>query len=118
MSDHNTAAFIFDLFLSLGIVLAVYKLIANSLKGLLDGVIRMPEGTTFYMRALLLVLLCAALSKTIAGIHEKPEAHAIEYVWAVAGHLSDVLESICLTVLAYVAFLTVLVAVLKRQNEQ
>jgi hypothetical protein len=52
------------------------------------------------------------------GIHEKPEAHAIEYVWAVAAHLSDVFQDTLMVLLAYVLVVTVLVVVLRFKNGQ
>ena len=102
----------------LGVALLVYRLIGPSLRGLLDKTIRIPEGAAFYMRALVLILFCLALSKVVTGVQLKPDAHAIEYVWAVGSHLSDVLESVFGALLAYVAFVTILVVVLRPKNEQ
>jgi len=118
MPSHNTLAFFCDLVLSVGVVFLVYKLIAPSLRELLDKIIRMPEGTAFYLRALALVLVCLALSKVIVGIHLKADAHVIEYVWAVASHLSDVLENVFTALLAFVVVVTVLVVVLRPKNGQ
>ena len=118
MTAYNAAAFLCDLILSVFFAFLVYKLIAPSLRGLLEKIIRLPEGTAFYMRALALVLTFLALSKALVGIHEKPEDHAIEYVWAVAGHLSDVLESAFMVLLVYVVVVTVLVVVLRSKNGQ
>jgi hypothetical protein len=118
MPSHNTLAFLCDLILSVGVVLLVYKLLAPSLRELLDKIIRIPEGTAFYMRALALVLVCLALSKVIVGINLKSDAHAIEYVWTVGSHLSDVLENVFTTLLAFVVVVTVLVVVLRPKNGQ
>jgi hypothetical protein len=118
MFSHNSLAFVCDLLLSVGIVFLVYKLIASSLRELLDKIIRIPEGTTFYLRALALVLICLALSKVVVGISLKSDAHVIEYVWAVGSHLSDVLENVFTTLLAFVVVVTVLVVVLRPKNGQ
>jgi hypothetical protein len=40
----------------------------------------------------------------------------MEYVWAAAGHLSEVFESLAINLLIYVALITVLVVVLKPKN--
>ena len=113
MPAYNAAAFLLDVLLSVGIVVLIYKSISQSLRGLLDKVIRMPEGTSFYMRALVLVLLCIVLSKVVTGIHLKPEAHFMEYVWALANDISGVFESLFATLLVYVGVVTLLVVVLK-----
>ena len=118
MPAYNAIAFLFDLCLSAGIVFLVYKLIGKSLRELLDKVIRIPEGTTFYLRALAVILLCVALSKVLTGVHQKPDAQFMEYVWAVAGDISGVLENLFGALLAYVAIVTVLVVVLRPKNEQ
>ena len=118
MPAYNAAAFLSDLILSLVVVVLIYTLIAPSLRGLLEKVIRLPEGTAFYMRALGLVLACLALSRTIVGIQQKPEAHAIEYVWAVAAHLSEVFQDTLMVLLAYVLVVTILVVVLRFKNGQ
>jgi hypothetical protein len=118
MPAYNAVAFLFDLFISIGIVLLVYKLIGKSLRELLDKVIRMPEGTAFYMRALVLIFLCVVLSKIITGVHQKPDAHFMEYVWAVAGDISGVFENLFATLLVYVGVVTVLVVVLRPKNER
>lgn len=117
MPAYNAAAFLFDFLVSVVIILIIYKLIGPSLSELLDKVVRIPAGTSFYMRALLLVLFCTALSKVVSGIHQKPEAHFMEYVWAVATDISGVFDSLILIILVYVAVVTILVVVLKPKNE-
>lgn len=118
MPAYNAAAFLFDMLISVGIVLALYSLLGKNLRELLDKVIRLPAGSTFYMRALVLMLLCGAFSKVISGVHQKPDAHFMEYVWAVAADMSGVFDNMLLILLAYVAIVTVLVVVLRPKNEQ
>lgn len=117
MPAYNAVAFFFDVVISVGIALAFYTLLGKSLRELLDKVIRLPAGSAFYMRALVLVMLCGALSKVISGIHQKPEDHFIEYVWAVARDVSNVFDNLFVILLIYVAIVTVLVVVLKPKNE-
>jgi hypothetical protein len=118
MPAYNATAFLFDLFVSVGIVLILYKLLGNSLKELLDRVIRLPAGTIFYVRAFVLILLCGSFSKVISGVHQKPDAHFMEYVWAVAHDISEVFDNLFVILLVYVAIITVLVVVLRSKNEQ
>ncbi|HEV2196339.1 MAG TPA: hypothetical protein VGR55_12220 [Candidatus Acidoferrum sp.] len=118
MPAYNAVAFFFDVAISVGIVLALYALLGKSLRELLDKTVRLPAGSSFYMRALILILLCTALSKVINGIHQKPDAHFMEYVWAVAGDISNVFENVFGVLLAYVAIVTILVVVLKPKNGQ
>ncbi len=117
MPAYNAVAFLFDLLISVGIVLLIYTLLGKSLRELLDKVIRLPAGTTFYMRALVVVLLFGALTKVISGIHQKPSDHFIEYVWAVTRDVSNVFDSLILILMIYVAIVTILVVVLKPKNE-
>lgn len=117
MPAYNAVAFFFDVAISVGIVFALYNLLGKSLQELLDKVMRLPAGSTFYMRALILIMLFGALSKVISGIHQKPDAHFMEYVWAVAGDISNVLDNLLLILLGYVAIVTVLVVVLRPKNE-
>jgi len=118
MPAYNAVACFLDVVISVGIVLALYALLGKSLRELLDKTIRLSAGSIFYMRALILVLLCTALSKVLNGVHQKPEAHFIEYVWAVAGDISNVFDNLFGVLLAYVAIVTILVVVLKPKNEQ
>jgi hypothetical protein len=114
---YNAAAFLFDLVISVTVILIIYNLLGKSLRELLDKVIRLPAGTAFYMRAFFLILFCAALSKVVSGVHQKPDAHFMEYVWAVATDISGLFDSLILTLLAYVAAVTILVAVLRPKSE-
>jgi len=118
MPAYNAAAFVLDVLLSVIIVWLIYKSIRQQLEELLNKVIRIPEGTAFYMRAFVLVLLCIVLSKVVSGIHLKPEAQFMEYVWAVAGDISGVFEDLFATLLVYVGFVTLLVVVLKPKNDK
>jgi len=118
MPAYNAIAFLFDLLISVGIVALIYKSIAPRLRELLDKVIRLPEGTAFYMRALVLALLCTVLSKVVTGIQLKPEDHFMEYVWAVGRDISGVFDNLFAMLLVYVGVVTILVVVLKPRNDK
>ncbi|SRR5258708_1781019 len=113
MPTYNAVAFLFNLLISVGIVLLIYTLLGKSLRELLDKVIRLPAGSTFYMRALVLLLLCGALPKVISGVHQKPDAHFMDYVWAVARDISNVFDNLIVILLIYMGIVTILVVVLK-----
>jgi|SRR5690242_3370560 hypothetical protein len=117
MPAYNAVAFFFDLVIAVGIVLLLYTLLCKSLRELLDRVIRLPAGSTFYIRALVVVLLAGALTKVISGIHQKPGDHFMEYVWAVARDVSNIFDNLIVILLVYVAIVTILVVVLKPKNE-
>lgn len=117
MPTYNAVAFFLDLVISVGIVLLLYTLLGKSLSELLDKTIRFPAGRTFYMRALGVALLSGALTKVISGIHQKPDDHFMEYVWAVARDISNVFDNLIVILLVYVGIVTILVVVLKPKNE-
>ena len=116
MPAYNAAAFVVDCVIGVGIALAVYAWLQSSLRQLLNNVIKMPAGTSFYLRSLALILLCSALTKVITGIHMKPEAHVVEYVWAVASDIGGVFENLFAALLVYLALITILVVVLRPKD--
>ncbi len=116
MPARNAAAFAFDIVFGVGIALVVYALLRSSLRKLLDNVIGLPEGTEFYLRSLVLILLSLALNKVITGVHMKPEAHFMEYVWAVASDISGVFENLFVALLVYLGLITILIVVLRSKN--
>jgi hypothetical protein len=116
MPAYNAAAFAFDLVLGVGIALIVYALLRNSLRKLLGNVINMPEGTEFYLRSLALILVSLALARVMGGEHMKPEAHFMEYVWAVASVISGVFDNLFVALLIYLGLITVLIVVLRPKS--
>jgi len=116
MHAHNGAAFVVTFVIGIGVALVLYALLRNSLRELLNSVVRMPEGTAFYLRSLVLIFLFAAVSKVLVQFDLKPEAHFMEYVWAAAARVSDLFENLAIYLLIYLGLVTVLVAVLKPKN--
>lgn len=115
---YNLLGFAVLVVLSVAIALLIYRLLCEDLRGLLSPTLRIPAGTSFYLRALLIVLLFAALAGSIGKEFSlKPEAHFIEYLWSVNSGLKDVLQNSLLSLLGYLVLITVLVATLKPKNE-
>ncbi len=116
MPAYNAVAFAVAFAIGVGIALIVYALLRRDLRELLANVIALPAGTTFYLRAFVLVLLFVALARAVAPMELKPEARFMQYVWAVASSLSGVFESLFYALLAYLGIVTILVVVLKARH--
>ena len=116
MPTYNAIAFAFDFVIGVGIALVTYKLLRSNLKELLNGLIDVPGGAVFYLRAFLLILLGVALNKVVTGIHMKPDAYFMEYVWAVASDISGIFENLFVVLLVYLGLITVLVVALRPKH--
>ncbi|MBZ5659525.1 MAG: hypothetical protein LAO08_03895 [Acidobacteriia bacterium] len=116
MPFYNAIALVFDLVLAVGIAFLIYGLLQKSLRELLNHVVQLPEATTFYLRAFILILACVAFGRVITGIHMKPDARFMEYVWAVASDISAVFQDLFIALLVYVGLITVVVVVLRPKN--
>jgi len=98
--------------------LSVTVLVRKNLRTLLDEVIKLPSGTTFYSRVFGTGLLFIALSAAFdVPFDMKPDAATMEYVWKVADGLSSALSMTCLFLTAYLLLVTILVAVLKGRHD-
>jgi len=116
---HNLAGFVILLLLSLGLTFVIWAAVSKSLRGLLNEVVKLPAGTTFYLRTLLIGLLLAAAAGGIGTVFNlKADDHFMEYVWKVASGLESVCEYFFGFLLGYLALVTVLVAVLRSRHEQ
>jgi uncharacterized membrane protein len=119
MNPYNLAGFVILLALSLLLTFAIWALVSKSLESLLSQALKLPEGTTFYLRSFLLGLLLAALAGALGTTFNlKPGDPFMEYVWKVAAGLQEVCEFFFAFLLAYLALVTVLVAVLRAKHEQ
>jgi len=115
---YNLLGFAVLVVVSAGLALLVYGLLREDLRGLLGAALKVPGGVSFFLRALLIVLLYSALAGAIGKEFSlKPDAHFIEYVWSINSGLKDVIQNSLLSLLAYLVLITVLVAVLKPKNE-
>jgi uncharacterized integral membrane protein len=119
MSAHNFAGFVILLALLLLVTFAIWALVSKSLQGLLNQALKLPDGTTFYLRSFLLGLLLAAFAGGLGTTFNlKPGDPFMEYVWRVAAGLHEGCEYFFAFVLGYLALVTVLVAVLRAKHEQ
>ena len=104
--------------LTLAGALSVTFLVRKNLRELLDEILNLPSGTTFYSRVFGIGLFFIALSAAFdVPFDLKPEAAAMEYVWKVADGLSSALGMTCLFLAAYLLLVTILVAVLKGRDD-
>jgi len=115
----NISGFVVLFIISIAISLIVYALARESLRSLLDEVVKLPSGTTFYIRLFLIGLVFIALSSALdKEFALKKEAAFMEYVWKVADGLSNVFGYICLYILGYLTLVTILVAVLRHRHDK
>lgn len=116
---NNICAFVVLFSISLGTAAVVYAVVSKSLGTLLDEVIRLPSGTTFYLRLFLTGLVLIAFSSVLKTTFDLKVGSAfMEYVWKVAGGVSSTFGDTCLFLLGYLVVVTVLVAVLRRRDDQ
>lgn len=115
----NVLAFVIALALGAGVAFAIYLLLRRSAIALLDEVIGLPAGTTFYFRVLCLCVFLAAATGVLGGVFDlKPEARFMEYVWRVAAVLSSTCTWLLMALLVFLSAMTVLVAVLRRHDQR
>jgi len=104
------------LILAGGAAWGVYALTQQSLRGLLDGVVRRSAATQFFSRAFLICLLFAGLSAALDNPWDPSSgAAAMEKVWGAMNALSAVAMSMLIVLLCYLVIISVLVAALGRR---
>jgi hypothetical protein len=119
MTSHNLAGFVILLLISFGLAYAIWASVAKSLQGLLNQVLQLPDGTTFYQRTFLIGLLLAVAAGGIGTVFNlKAGDPFMEYVWKVAAGLEGVCQYSFGFLLGYLLLITVLVAVLRARHEQ
>ena len=107
------------LLLSVGITIVLYVQLRSSLQKLLAQCIRVPEGTTFFLRSFFVGLLLVTLGQGLGRTFEhKPGAKFMEYVWSAASVLSDVFLGLYLAIGLTVILVTILVATLKPNHDK
>ncbi len=115
----NISGFVVLLTISFAISLFVYGLACKSLRNLLDEVVKLPSGTTFYMRLFLIGLIFIALSSALDTVFALKEGSAfMEYVWRIADGLSSVFGITCLFITGYLLLVTILIAVLRHRHDK
>ncbi|MBN2120544.1 MAG: hypothetical protein JW734_05775 [Candidatus Omnitrophica bacterium] len=115
----NILSFLALAILSFGGCFLIYILIEKSLRHLLDEVIKLPSGTTFYLRVFSISLTLLILSTLLeVKFTFTEQTRFMEYVWRIASGVSTISGYICLFLLGYLLLVTILVAALRRRNEQ
>jgi drug/metabolite transporter (DMT)-like permease len=117
MAAYRTFASLITLALGAGIAWVVYGILSKSLRELLNQVIRIPAGTTFYLRSLALIVAFISLSKFVISPSDT-QTHFMDYVWLVATAIGEAFENLAYVVLVYLVLITVVVVVLKPKNER
>jgi uncharacterized membrane protein len=119
MTSHNLAGFVVLLLISFGLALVIWAAVSKSLQGLLNQVVKLPDGATFYLRTFLLGLLLAAAAGAIGtAFNLQATDPFMEYVWKVGAGLESVCGYFFGFLLGYLLLITVLVAVLRAKHEQ
>ncbi len=93
----------------------VYVVTRQSLRSLMDGVVRRSAATEFYLRAFLICLLFAALSAALETQWDPSVGAPMEKVWRAASTLSSVLLAMLLVLFGFVIMVGILVAALGRR---
>ena len=115
---HNLAGFAILLVISFGLTFAIWAAVSKSLQGLLNQVVKLPDGTTFYLRTFLIGLLLAVGAGGVGTVFNlKAGDPFMEYVWKVASGLESVCQYFFGFLLGYLVLITVLVAVLRAKHE-
>ena len=114
MTHPYAVAMVIRLSFLLGLAVLTYAVLWRSLKSLLDELIRLPAGTTFYLRSLTLIVVFVALQNWDKP-SETPQ-HFMQYVWFAAAPLSDALQALWAILLVYLTLITILTAVLRRRH--
>lgn len=113
----NLVCFGVTLALSVSVAILVLFPVWRSLASLLDDLLRLPAGTSFYMRVLAIVVTIAGLSGALGTYDLKKDAAFMQYVWRVAGGLSSTFSDMSIVLAEYLLLVTVLVAALRRRHE-
>ncbi len=97
----------------------LYLLLRWCLRDIIDEVVRLPAGRRFYLRMLLLVLILVAVASTIDnGVSVDTDAPFMTVVWEIAESLQVFFISLVFVLMTYAVLMTILVAALRRRNEQ
>jgi hypothetical protein len=113
----NIYGFVILLILALATALVVHLLVRKSLRDLLDTTVKLPAGTAFYTRILVIGLYLISLGAAVQTNFNLEEGSAVmEYVWKVGDGLASAFGNICLFIAGYLLLITILVAVLRRKR--
>lgn len=95
----------------------LYLTLRWQLRDLLLETVKIPAAAQFYLRVLLSVLVLAAVANTVKQtVKEMPSF--MEQVWECAGTMQDYMNGLVIVLLIYAFMITILVAHLRRRNDQ
>ena len=117
MTPQNAIATTFQLAIVLGFLIILLLILRPSARGLLNELLKIPAGTTFYLRSFVVVLGLIAL-ENFDAIDLHPDAAFMQYVWAATASLQEMLEMTYVTILIYAGFFTILAAALRGRHVQ
>jgi hypothetical protein len=110
--------FLILLFLSAVLAVAVRSALFASLRKLLGRTVRVEGGAEFFARAFSLIVLFAALGPALGTSFDlKADARWMEGAWVVASGFGGVIVSLLMSLGAYLAVITVLLAALKPKDD-
>lgn len=105
--------------ISIGLAVILYASLKKTLCGLLNDVVKLPPATTFYSRIFFVCLFFFTLSAIVDTTFDLEDGKPfMEFVWRVASGLSSFFLSISIFLLVYLLFVTILVVVLRRKNDE
>jgi hypothetical protein len=117
--DANTKAFFALFVLTVALAVGLYLPLRDSLQGLLQRTVRLPDGVTFYLRSFFVLLFLSALGGALSTSFDlKPESHFMEYVWRVGSGLSNALGPMLLYLGGYLVLTTIMLATLKIKDDK
>ena len=115
----NVLGFTTLFIISLGMAVIVYVSFRKTLGSLLDEVVKIPSATTFYLRVFFVCLFFLTLSAIFKTTFDLEDGRPfMEFVWKVASGLSTFFGNISFSLVVFLLFMTILVVVLRRQNDQ
>jgi hypothetical protein len=115
----NTYAFLALFVLSATLAVGLFLQLRDTLQGLLQRTIRLPDGVTFYLRSFFVLLFFSALGGALGFTFDlKPDSHFMEYVWKVAAGLSNVIGQMVLYIAGYLVLTTIILATLKMKDDK
>jgi hypothetical protein len=112
------AGFVASLFVACAIAWSAYAFTRNSLRSLMDGVVRRSAATEFYLRAFLICLIFGAASAALGNRWDPSTGAGMEKVWSGMTLLSTLTMTLLVILLCFVIIISILVAALGRRASE
>lgn len=114
----SVAAFIASLVVAGAVAWGAYLFTRQSLRSLMDGVVRRSAATEFYLRAFLMCLIFGAVSSALGNRWDPAQGAGMENVWSAMAMLSTMAMTLLVVLLCYVVIISILVAALGRRSAE